>query len=107
MVKDFQEYPEQPNEQEVHTRQSDGELLSDEPSEDYLYTHVLERIRKASPTNVKSIVNPLVQAERSSFVNKGVPDTGKLKRLRKRLQRDGFQTVNHPDWPSFFEVKWK
>lgn len=106
MVKENQEYPDQKNEREIHSRKSDGELLGDnETGVNYLYTHVIEDIRKLS-TSVKSIVNPLRRARKDDFIQNGVIAMDVIKQVRKRLQRDGFQTVNHPDPPSYFEVKW-
>lgn len=107
MVKENQEYPDQKNEREIHTRQSDGELIGDNQSGiNYLYTHIIEDIRKLSPTGVKSIANPLRRARKDDFITDGVVNTAIIMEVRKRLQRDGFQTVSHPDYPSYFEVKW-
>lgn len=106
MVKENQQYPDQRDEGEVHKRQSDGELLSDQPGENYLYTHVIEQIRKLSPGGIKILVNPLLKAERTSFFVGSVPDTGVIMDLRRRLQREGLQTQQHPDFPSYFLVRW-
>lgn len=112
MSKEFQEFPDQRRERDVHDKKGDGEFLSDEPGEDYLFTHVMEQIRKQSavPGAAKIIENPLKQAERTSFsvdgTANGPPSTQIIRRLRRRLQREGFATRNHPDFPSYFEVRW-
>ena len=74
MAKDHQEFPDQRRERDVHDKKGDGEFLSDEPGPDYLFTHVMEQIRKQSAVAgaAKIIENPLKQAERTSFFVNGL-----------------------------------
>ena len=101
------EYPDQRRERDVHKRQSADELLSNDPGDNLLYTQVIEQIRKLSPSGVKILVNPLKQVDKTTFFVAGLPSEAILKRLKRRLQRDGFEIRSHSDFPSYFEVRWQ